>query len=191
MRIVGGRLGGRRFDGPDGEGTRPTSERAREAISSALTARGLLRDARVLDLFAGTGALGFEALSRGAVSLACVEQDPKVARALVASAKKLGIADVTDVLTVDAFSAKLPRALTPRVFDLVFTDPPYALAARVPALLDGLFDAGVLGPETVVVFEHGEGAGPGDGERFATFARYSYGAAQVRFLGARDVKEAQ
>lgn len=189
MRIVGGRLGGRRWDGPPGDGTRPTSERVREAIASALVSRGLVADARVLDLFAGTGALGFEALSRGATSLVCVEKDPKVARAIDAAAKALGIRDACEVITIDAFGPRVVRALAGRTFDLVFVDPPYALAGETPRMLDALAEAGVLGEQTTIVLEHDAKITPRDPDRFATFARYGYGATSVRFLGPRDVGE--
>ena len=79
MRIVGGSLGGRRFSGPPGDATRPTSERVREAIASALDARGWIEGAVVLDLFAGTGALAFEALSRGADRAFLVERSRPLA----------------------------------------------------------------------------------------------------------------
>lgn len=189
MRIVGGKLGGLRFEAPEGEGTRPTSERVREALSSALLARGLLVDATVLDLFAGSGALGFEAISRGARSLVSVEQDPRVVKGLRAAVKKLRIEDVTEILPVDALSQRLGRALAGKRFTLVFVDPPYALADRVPKMLDDLADAGILGDDTTVVFEHGDETVPEDPVRFATFARYEYGATSVRFLGSRDVGE--
>ena len=86
MRIVGGRLSGRRFGAPGGRGTRPTSDRAREALGSALESRGAFDDAHVLDLFAGTGALGFEALSRGASDAVMVDCDPRVVRQIKQSA---------------------------------------------------------------------------------------------------------
>jgi 16S rRNA (guanine966-N2)-methyltransferase len=189
VRIVGGRLGGRRFDAPEGEGTRPTSERVREALSSALASRGLITDARVLDLFAGTGALGFEAISRGAASLVSVEHDPRVVRMLREATKKLGIEACTEIVSADAFSTRLVRALAGKQFDLVFVDPPYKLAERVPALLDALADAGILGHDTVVVFEHDAKSPAIDPVRFATIARYEYGSTTVRLLGAEGASE--
>ena len=77
MRIVGGRLSGRRFGATKGRGTRPTSDRVREALASALDARAAFDQASVLDLFAGTGALSFEALSRGAAEAVLVDRDPE------------------------------------------------------------------------------------------------------------------
>ncbi|MBP7683736.1 MAG: RsmD family RNA methyltransferase, partial [Deltaproteobacteria bacterium] len=93
MRIVGGTLGGRRFDGPPSDLTRPTSERVREALASALDARDAIRDVRVLDLFAGTGALAFEALSRGATDACLVERDPRVVKAAQQSIAALGLGE--------------------------------------------------------------------------------------------------
>jgi 16S rRNA (guanine966-N2)-methyltransferase len=158
-------------------------------MASALMSRGLIVDARVLDLFAGTGALGFEAISRGATSLTSVESDPKVARALQDATRKLGIASACETLTLDAFSPRLLRALHAKRFDLVFVDPPYALAEGVPAVLDALMTAGVFTEETTIVLEHADKITPRDPDRFATFARYEYGATVVRFLGPRAVGE--
>src|SRR5689334_16347957 len=91
VRIVGGRLGGRRIAPPPGNVTRPTSERVREALTSALSARGAIEGARVVDLFAGTGALGFEMLSRGASQVLFVERDARVAEHIRSAAEGLDV----------------------------------------------------------------------------------------------------
>ncbi|MAQ18715.1 MAG: 16S rRNA (guanine(966)-N(2))-methyltransferase RsmD [Sandaracinus sp.] len=144
MRIVGGALKGRRFPAPKGRDTRPTSDRVREALASALEARGAIARARVLDGFAGTGALGFEALSRGAESAVLVDTDPKVRRGLEASAAALELSARVTVRRDDMFGAKIDGVLDLGPFHLVFLDPPYArvpdlgplLAALVPALAE-------------------------------------------------------
>lgn len=142
MRIVGGALRGRRFPAPKGQGTRPTSERVREALASALEARGAIAGSRVLDLFAGSGALAFEALSRGADHAVLVESDRKVQRGLKQSAEALGLSERVTLRRDDLFGTKAAEALG-RLgpFDLVFADPPYARLADIGPLLEGLAPA--------------------------------------------------
>jgi len=121
MRIVAGTWGGRVIQAPPGRGTRPTTDRVREAWMSTVAPE--LPGARVLDLFAGSGALGLEALSRGASHCTFVEQDAKALAALKANVKALDASDRTDVFRTDA--VKFASALTAGAFDLVFADPPY------------------------------------------------------------------
>ncbi|WP_154697422.1 16S rRNA (guanine(966)-N(2))-methyltransferase RsmD [Lentzea guizhouensis] len=121
-RIVAGAAGGRRLKVPP-KGTRPTSERVREALFSSLEAMMDLDGARVLDLYAGSGALGFEALSRGAEHATFVESDKRAVEVLKSNAKDLGLANVTVVnRTAEAFVAGEGEE-----FDVVFADPPYAV----------------------------------------------------------------
>ena len=119
-RVIGGVAGGRRIAVPP-TGTRPTSDRVREALFSLLEARGAIEDAEVLDLYAGSGALGIEALSRGASTAVLVERDP---RACATIQSNVGVAGVQGALVRrSAVSAYLKR--TPGPVDLVFVDPPY------------------------------------------------------------------
>ena len=148
-RIVAGAAGGRRLAVPPGRRTRPTSDRAREGLFSAL---GDLTGARFLDLFAGSGAVGLEALSRGAVLATMVESDAGAVRVLRANAAALGLpgADVRPV-KVERF---LDEAAEP--YDVVFLDPPYALdiapvLLRLPPWVDDVVvveRAGRDGPPT-------------------------------------------
>ena len=120
MRIVAGRWRGRRIDAPAGDLVRPTADRVREAWLSRVQLH--VADARVLDLFAGSGALGFEALSRGARSVDFVESHPVSLRAIEANARLLGAADyVVHRSDVDRFVA----GLAAEAYDLAFADPPY------------------------------------------------------------------
>jgi 16S rRNA (guanine966-N2)-methyltransferase len=124
MRIVAGRWRGRRIAAPSGDRVRPTLDRVREAWMSIVM--HWLPEARVLDLFAGSGALGLEALSRGARSADMVENDPRVFKVLQQNVASLGAADAT-LHRTDAL--RFARSLEPRSYDVAFADPPYASAA--------------------------------------------------------------
>lgn len=123
MRIIAGRFGGRRLSAPPGRATRPTSDRVREALFSIL---GPLDGARVLDLYAGTGALGIEALSRGAASAVFVERDARVVAGLRGNLEALGAE--ADVRRADALAALRDARKRGETYDLVLCDPPYRLA---------------------------------------------------------------
>jgi 16S rRNA (guanine966-N2)-methyltransferase len=134
VRIIAGEWRGRRIDIPDGTAVRPTPDRVRETVFNWL--RGTLVGARCLDLFAGTGVLGFESLSRGAAEVWFVEQDAKLVESLRATAHKLGVAP--QIIRRDALAFLRERPLTH--FDVVYLDPPYAaplapFLALVPAWL--------------------------------------------------------
>lgn len=120
MRVVAGTLGGRRLVAPAGESTRPTTDRVREAIFNALGSAGLLDGALVVDLFAGSGAIGIEALSRGAERCVFVERDRAALDALDENLRRLDLTARGKVLALDAVSA----AATVDA-DIVFADPPY------------------------------------------------------------------
>jgi 16S rRNA (guanine966-N2)-methyltransferase len=122
MRIVAGEWGGRRLVAPPGRGTRPTTDRVREAWMSAVDP--YLDGARVLDLFAGSGALGLEALSRGAAHATFVEQAPPALQSLRANLAALGAAARAEVVRADA--VRYVAGLEAGAFDVAFADPPYA-----------------------------------------------------------------
>lgn len=125
MRIVAGEFGGRRLVAPKGDIARPTQDRVREAWFSILGEA--VEGARVLDLFAGSGALGLESLSRGAASVDFVEKARQSLIALEANIAALGVGDVATVRKGDA--RKFAEGLAPGSYDLVFADPPYDLGA--------------------------------------------------------------
>jgi 16S rRNA (guanine966-N2)-methyltransferase len=150
-RIVAGTAGGRRLAVPPGQGTRPTSDRAREGLFSALSTLVDLDGARVLDLYAGSGAVGLEALSRGAAHALLVEADPGAARVLRENARTLGFSGAQ--VRVDRVEriAQTPAG-TP--YDVVFADPPYALpAAELAEVLTALGQNGWFAEGAVVVIE--------------------------------------
>ncbi len=126
-RVIAGTAGGRRLAVPPGQGTRPTSDRAREGLFSTWESlRGPLAGARVLDLFGGSGAVGLEALSRGAGHVLLAEADPRAARVIRDNVRSLGLpgAEVRPGRAEKLLAGPPPRA----GFDLVFLDPPYAVA---------------------------------------------------------------
>ena len=152
VRIVGGSLRGRRLRAPAGARVRPTGERVREALFDILIHSGMSRPiagARVVDLFAGTGALGLEALSRGAAHLTAVESEADVRGVLRANVEALGCTDRATVLAADA--THLPLAIT--ASDLALLDPPYRTGLAVPALA-ALVGGGWLADAATVVVEH-------------------------------------
>ncbi|HXP73542.1 MAG TPA: 16S rRNA (guanine(966)-N(2))-methyltransferase RsmD [Stellaceae bacterium] len=182
MRIVGGKHRGRRIAAPPGDAVRPTSERAREALFNIL-AHGrfapapVFEDARVLDVFAGTGAFGLEALSRGARFAAFIEKDRQARESLAANIKALGEGSRTRLLAADATAP--PRADGP--YDLVFLDPPYRTGLAAPAL-DALSRAGWLAADALVIVElaaRGEFEPP---EGFMALEERRYGAGRLVFL---------
>jgi 16S rRNA (guanine966-N2)-methyltransferase len=151
-RIVAGVLGGRRLVTPPGRGTRPTSDRVREALFSSLETMLDLDGARVLDLYAGSGAVGLEAASRGASHVLLVESDPRAVRIARDNVATLGVGD-----RVRVSPAKVEQVVAGRpdqAYDLVFADPPYSMpAAVIDAMLAGLAEHGWLAEGAVVVVE--------------------------------------
>ncbi|MBW3654235.1 MAG: 16S rRNA (guanine(966)-N(2))-methyltransferase RsmD [Actinobacteria bacterium] len=148
MRVVAGAYGGRRLVAPRGAETRPTSDRVREALFSVLGAS--VQRARVLDLFAGSGALGIEALSRGAASAVFVDRAPRAIQAIRANLAAIGID--AEVRQVEARSWLRTASARAEAYDLVFLDPPYRRAGELGReLSEGL--AAVLAPGARVVTE--------------------------------------
>jgi 16S rRNA (guanine966-N2)-methyltransferase len=151
-RIVAGVLGGRRLVTPPGRGTRPTSDRVREALFSSLETMLDLDGARVLDLYAGSGAVGLEAASRGASHVLLVESDPRAVRIARDNVATLGVGDRVRVSPAKVEQVVAGRPDQP--YDLVFADPPYSMpAAVIDAMLAGLAEHGWLAEGAVVVVE--------------------------------------
>ena len=169
MRVVSGELRGRRFEAPPGTSTRPTTDKVREATFNALGSLDLVRDAVIADLYAGSGALGIEALSRGAAHCTFVERDRAAVRVLRDNLSSLGLDDRATVLPGDA----LVHARNLGV-DLVLADPPYDFVDW-PALL-----AAVDAP--FVVAESGREISSVDGWMVQRSKRY--GRSWVTFLEA-------
>jgi 16S rRNA (guanine(966)-N(2))-methyltransferase RsmD len=151
MRIIAGALKGRRLATPRGETTRPTADQVRIALMDTLTPR--LPDARVLDLFAGAGGVGLEALSRGAAHVTFVERDPRAVAALRANVAALGVGALARVRRGDVLRELAALYRAGERFDIVFLDPPYD-AALVETTLQSLGGGGLLLPEGLVVAQH-------------------------------------
>jgi len=150
LRVTGGRLGGRRIRVPPTPGVRPTADRVREALFARL---GDLEGAHVLDLYAGSGALGIEALSRGAASAVFVERSAPVRAVLRANLASLGLDDVAEVAGGDVAAALRRLARDGRRFELVLLDPPYQEAQEAPRALRALATSGILAAGALVVAE--------------------------------------
>jgi 16S rRNA (guanine966-N2)-methyltransferase len=146
--VIAGQWRGRRLQAPAGAATRPTGDRVREALFSILGER--VAGARVLDLFAGSGALGIEALSRGAAEATFVDSAPAAIRAVRANLAALG--GEADVRRADALRFLGGASAAARQYDLVFLDPPYRLAGRLGGELTAALPA-VLAPGAAVVVE--------------------------------------
>ncbi|WP_344856980.1 16S rRNA (guanine(966)-N(2))-methyltransferase RsmD [Planomonospora alba] len=151
-RVIAGVAGGRRLAVPPGRGTRPTSDRAREGIFSTVGSLiGPLDGARVMDLYAGSGAVGLEALSRGAAHALLVESDPRAVRTIRANIASLGLPGAE--LAADRVERVLARGAA-QPYDFVFADPPYAVAAEeVDAVLGLLRAGGWLAEDALVAVE--------------------------------------
>jgi 16S rRNA (guanine966-N2)-methyltransferase len=156
MRVIAGKLRGSILAAPPGRQTRPITDRVKESLFNVLGHRlgmpGVLPDIAVLDLFAGSGALGIECLSRGAGSCLFVESDRRTLRVLRANLDKLGLGDVARVATENAWTVRIPPA-APDGYGLIFVDPPYREVADAQRTIDLLERAGVrLSAEGLLVF---------------------------------------
>jgi 16S rRNA (guanine966-N2)-methyltransferase len=182
MRIVSGLHRGRVLVAPKGHSTRPTADRTRQAMFNVLEHAAWspgLRDRRVLDLFAGSGALGLEALSRGARSCVCIDLDEDARAAIGRNALALGLTDAVAIRRADA--TRLGPRPDPAPFDLAFLDAPYGMGLSEPALA-GLARHHWLAPEAIVVVERGVGETPLEAPGYETLDSRDWGAARIYFL---------
>jgi len=181
MRVVGGRLKGRNIASPQTQAIRPTADRLREALFNILIhAYGNpVQDARVLDLFAGTGALGIEAVSRGAGFTLFVDNGAEARALLRNNVEALGLGGTTKVYRRDA--ADLGPAHPVEPFSLVFLDPPYRMKLAEKALAS-LRDGGWLTPGALLVVEEAKNAEFAAPERFEELERRAYDDTEFTFL---------
>ena len=176
--MIAGEAGGRRLAVPDGRETRPTSDRAREGLFATISSIvGPLAGARVLDLYAGSGAVGLEALSRGAEHVLLVEHGARAARVIRQNIEAIGLPGAAVI--ADRVERVLARGPSEGRYDVVFADPPYALAdAGVTRVLALLAEQGWLAPGALVVVERATRSGPpGWPDGFAPDRARRYGEA--------------
>ena len=181
MRIVAGKFRGKILTSPSDDSIRPTADRVRESMFNILASRlGPVFDGvRVLDLFAGTGALGLEALSRGAAHVTFVDMSAEARGLIRDHIEAFGAGGITKLLRRDATDLGTPGSLKP--FDLLFLDPPYGQGLGERALIN-LAPQGWLAPRATVVFEESADATLELPSGFTLDDRRVYGAAAVHFL---------
>ena len=191
MRIITGKARGKKLAAPEGLSTRPTSARAKEAVFSVL--QFSISGKRVLDLYAGSGQMALEALSRGAASAVAVDSSPEAVRIIKKNAEGSGLSDRLSVVRADAPGWIMSASSRKETFDIVFIDPPYA-AGLIPDTLAALVKAGLLADGATVVCES---ADPGDvttgraelEEEFETLRISKYGVAYITYLSPRGRKD--
>jgi len=182
LRVTGGELRSRVIRSPRGATVRPTPGRVKEALFSILGDE--IADARVLDLFAGTGAIGFESLSRGAASVTFVELRAPTAQAIRDAARDFDLEKRATILCAPADTAV--KRLSGR-FDFVYADPPYALPP--PLLTFGhLLERGAIDASTIVVYERRENAPAFERPGFSTVREQRYGEVMLQFLRVGDAR---
>lgn len=179
LRVTGGRLGGRRLRTP-ARGVRPTSDRVREALFARL---GDLSGTTVLDLYAGSGVLGVEALSRGAERVVFVERDKRAVQVLRENLSRLGVSERGQVIAGDAPATVRRLARSGERFELVLLDPPYA-SDEAGRALEALGRCGVLAPGAMVVIEHGRRHPVSAVAGLTTLDERRYGESQITRLSA-------
>lgn len=184
MRIVSGEFRGKALVAPAGDRTRPTSDRARQAVFNILEHAAWspgVRDVRVIDLFAGSGALGFEALSRGAAFCLFVETDDEARGAIRENVDAMGLFGKTRVHRRDATDLGVRPGGDGPAFGMAFLDPPYGQGLGERALAR-LAEGGWLAPEAIVMFERGSDEPDFEVANFEKLDARDYGAARVHFL---------
>jgi 16S rRNA (guanine966-N2)-methyltransferase len=192
VRIVGGRHRGRRLEAPPSAGVRPTSDRVREAVFNLLLHAGfaarvdgapVLDGARVLDAFCGTGALGLEALSRGAASVAFLDNAPSSLAVVRRNLALLGEAEAATVVRADCARPPLAPPVAQSAADLVFLDPPYRQGLVAPAL-SALAERGWIAPGALCVVEEAADTPPDLPDGWAILDMRTYGETTVTFARA-------
>ena len=184
MRVVGGRLKGRNLASPSSQEIRPTADRLRESVFNILIHAydNPIEDARVLDLFAGTGALGIEAVSRGANFTLFVDNGTEARALLRNNVEALGLGGVTKVYRRDATNLGPAHPMEP--FSLAFLDPPYGKSLAEQALVSAR-DGSWFTPDALIVVEEAAASGFAAPAGFAEIERREYGDTQLVFLRRR------
>lgn len=186
MRIIGGDARGRTLVAPAGAKTRPTQDYVRESLFNII--RWDVEDARVLDLFAGTGALSLEALSRGARSAVLVDMDRAAGAAIRKNMETSHLSDKCRLIPRDYHAAMDALAAEGARFDLVFIDPPYKME-NTGEMCAALYDKGLLAEAFLLVVEHRKGRAPMLDARFEAFDLRHYGDTEITFVRRAQQEE--
>lgn len=184
MRIIAGRMGNRRIAAPEGKETRPTLDRVRENLFNILQTR--IESAEVLDLFAGSGALSFEALSRGAAGAVLCDSDRNASRTEHRNAEILGCTGQVEIYCCDWRTAVRKLKDRNRLFDLVFLDPPYRMT-DLRAVFDEL--EALTGDDSLVIVEHEAKQNVLFGDGFVKTDERRWGFCGISFLRKKTGKD--
>jgi len=184
VRITGGELKGRRMKGPHGRFLRPTSEKVRKAIFDLLAPYDI--KGKVLDLFAGSGALGFEALSRGAEEVVFVEKDKGMADLIKENLKLLGLEGKAKVLNMEAKKSLRVLAEKGFIFDLILMDPPYKDYAKIHLILEDIKAKKLLSSHGLVIFEHSSRETPPEISGWKLLSNRRYGDTAISIFILAD-----
>lgn len=184
MRIIAGTARGATFDAPQGRDTRPTLDRVRENVFNILQMK--VRDAKVLDLFSGSGAMAFEAISRGASEAVLVDIDRAASTAQRKNAEKLRMMEKCRIMNCDWQQALRQLAAQDARFELVFLDPPYAMHDMNP-VMNALCP--LLTPDAVILLEHEAKTFPATPDGFDLYDSRKYGIAGVSFFRLCEAEE--
>jgi len=179
MRIIGGSARGRSIVAPAGNKTRPTQDYVRESLFNII--RWDVQDARVLDLFAGTGALSLEAISRGAKEAVLIDMDRDACNAIKKNMETSRLGAQCRLISRDYKQAMDALAREGQRFDVVFIDPPYRME-NTGEMCAALYDKGLLAKAFLLVVEHKRGLAPLVDERFEAFDQRDYGDTQITFI---------
>lgn len=187
MRIIGGEARSRMIDAPRGMDTRPTQDKVRESLFNIL--QGQIEGRSVLDLFAGSGALGLEALSRGAADAVFVDKSRQAAKVIRENIERLGYGSKTQVVCSDWSLAMGTQSYYERnVFDLVFMDPPYRMT-NTGEMCGRMLERGILAGDALIVIEHALATPPMPGGRFRITDTRRYGDTGITFLRLAEREE--
>lgn len=187
MRIISGTARGRTIVAPAGDRTRPTQDKVRESLFNII--RWDVMEARILDLFAGTGALSLESLSRGAQSAVLVDTDRAACEAIRKNIAACRMEDKARLIVRDYRQAMDQLAREGEVFDVVFLDPPYRME-NTGEMCAALYDKGLLAKQFLLVVEHKRGLAPLVDERFEAFDQRDYGDTQITFIRSAERDQA-